>query len=277
MRRIFRQEGMTSMNELQSCTALKLTCEFISRQFEKILSLLLGRPFICHTRCEDDSYWSVSAVNDTFTNAEIVHLVKAVNGSDKMLSLALPIDSNTSRSLEMDLCRALLQYFLKLQWDTEFVVKDAVWILGDFCPCGGILDINPNLLSVDSQIIDCSRLMPKDEFVETLFSAGGTFTDLAALCEKYESAYGTPLYWMYPITDGRYNGCYFVAVQEGVLVLSYNVMDEENHEVFERESARLCSAEEMSSFLHDWNLQAGELSETLTSLLTFLKRSCNNS
>lgn len=119
--------------------------------------------------------------------------------------------------------------------------------------------------------------MPKDEFVETLFSAGGTFTDLAALCEKYESAYGTPLYWMYPITDGRYNGCYFVAVQEGVLVLSYNVIDEENHEVFERESARLCSAEEMSSFLHDWNLQAGELSETLTSLLTFLKRSCNNS
>lgn len=114
------------MNELQSCTALKLTCEFISRQFEKILLLLLGRPFICHTRCEDDSYWSVAAVNDTFTNAEIVHLVKAVNGSDKMLSLALPIDSNTSRSLEMDLCRALLQYFLKLQWDTEFVVKDAV-------------------------------------------------------------------------------------------------------------------------------------------------------
>ena len=108
--------------------------------------------------------------------------------------------------------------------------------------------------------------------MEQLFSEGGTFSDLAALCETYESEYGTPLYWMYPITDGRYNGYYFVMVREGVLVLSYDVMDEENHEVFERESARMCSPEEMRCFQHDWKLRTCELSETITSLLAFLER-----
>lgn len=48
------------MNEMQRYTALKLNCEFISRQFETILSVLLGRSFSCSTRCEDDSYWSVA-------------------------------------------------------------------------------------------------------------------------------------------------------------------------------------------------------------------------
>lgn len=259
------------MNEMQRYTALKLSCEFISRQFETILSVLLGRSFSCSTRCEDDSYWSVATTNDTFTSVEIVHLVKAVGGDDDMMLRTLPTDSNTSKSLEMDLCRALLQQFLKLQWQTEFVVKDALWIIGDF-PEYGLPEISPNLLSVDSRIIDCNQLMPKDAFVEQLFSEGGTFSDLAALCETYESEYGTPLYWMYPITDGRYNGCYFVMVREGILVLSYDVMDEENYEVFERESVRMCSTEEMRCFQHDWKLRTCELSETIYSLLAFLER-----
>ena len=272
MRRIYRQKGMNEMNELQRYTALKLSCEFISRQFETILSVLLGRSFSCNTRCEDNNYWSVSTTNDTFTNVEIVHLVKTARGGKNMLSHALPTDSNTSKSLEMDLCRALLQRFLKLKWEMEFVVKDALWIIGDFPKCSRIPEISFNLLSVESRVIDCNQLMSKDEFVEKLFSQGGTFTDLAALCEVYEYTYGTPLYWMYPITDGIFNGCYFVVVREGVLVLSYNVIGKENHEVFERESVHMCSTEEMRCFRHDWNLRASELSKTITSLLSFLER-----
>ena len=49
-----------------------------------------------------------------------------------MLRDALPVDSNTSRSLDMSLCRALLKYALKLKWDTEFVSESALVILGHF-------------------------------------------------------------------------------------------------------------------------------------------------
>ena len=87
-----------------------------------------------------------------------------------------------------------------------------------------------------------------------------------------ETAYGTPLYWMHPFTDGEYNGCYFVLVREGVLVLSYDEIDNCDHEIFIRDSAHLCDAEEMHCFLTEWNIRSTTLVETLTTLLSFLER-----
>ena len=114
--------------------------------------------------------------------------------------------------------------------------------------------------------------MPKDEFIEKLFDEGGTFTDLASLCEANETAYGTPLYWMHPFTDGEYNGCYFVLVREGVLVLSYDEISTCDHEMFTRDSAHLCNAEEMRCFLTEWNIRSTALIETITTLLSFLEQ-----
>ena len=85
-------------------------------------------------------------------------------------------------------------------------------------------------------------------------------------------AFGTPLYWMHPYTDGLYNGCYFVLVQEGILALSYDAIDWEDHERFERESARLCSYEEMYDFAHEFQLRTTQLQNTLNSMLFFLER-----
>jgi len=114
--------------------------------------------------------------------------------------------------------------------------------------------------------------MSKDEFIEKLFDEGGTFTDLAFLCEANETAYGTPLYWMHPFTDGEYNGCYFVLVREGVLVLSYDEISTCDHEIFIRDSAHLCNAEEMRCFLTEWNIRSTALIETITTLLSFLEQ-----
>lgn len=130
---------------------------------------------------------------------------------------ALPVDSTVSRSLEMGLCQALLKRALKLDWENEFVSPDALFIIGKFPAAPKLPDVNQDLIHIDSATIDSSTLMSKDEFLEKLFDEGGTFTDLASLCEANETAYGTPLYWMHPFTDGEYNGCYFVLVREANL------------------------------------------------------------
>ena len=260
------------MNEIQKYTALKLPWAQVAKYVGAIVSAVLDREITCEAKCEDDNYWSVAAENDCFTNVEIVRLVKAVEGSEYMLSHALPVDSNTSRSLEMDLCSALLKRAMNLVWDTEFVAEDALWVTDHFPEDAMIPEPNRHLLYVDSVVVDCRDLMPMEEFVKKLFDEGGTYTELTNLCENYEFAYGTPLYWLHPFTDGKYNGCYFVMVREGVLVLSYDEIDGCDHEIFVKESARLCNAEEMRSFLTEWNIRSTVLTGTISSLLNFLER-----
>ena len=189
-----------------------------------------------------------------------------------MLRLALPIDSSVSRFLDMDLCRALLKRALKLDWESEFVAPDALFVISKFPADLELPGENQDLIHIDSNIIDSSTLMSKEEFIKKLFDESGTYTDLAALCEANEAAYGTPLYWLHPLTDGGYNGCYFVLVREGVLVLPYDGIESCNHEVFIRESAHLCDAEEMRCFLTEWNARSTDLVATLTSLLRFLEQ-----
>lgn len=260
------------MNDIQHLSALKLPFETISRYLEALISAILGRSFTCSTKGEDDNFWGTSVLCDTLTNVEIVRLVNAVDGDDDMLRLALPIDSSVSRFLDMDLCRALLKKALKLDWEREFVAPDALFIIGKFPADLELPGENQDLIHIDSSIIDSSTLMSKEEFIEKLFNEGGTYTNLAALCEANETAYGTPLYWMHPFTDGKYNGCYFVLVRDGVLVLSYDEMDCCDQEIFIRESAHLCNAEEMRCFLTEWNARSTDLVATLTSLLHFLER-----
>lgn len=272
MSRIWRQKGLLLMTEIQKMSALRLSWDAVSRYFEALLSALLGRAIVCNSRSMDDSYWSVAASFGTFTNAEIVKLAQFVNGDDEMLIEALPPDSDTSRSLGMELCRALLKYALKLDWATEFVSDDGLYILGHFPENVQLPAIDRNVLYVDSKVIDCSKLIPMNTFVEKLFGAWGTFSDLTELCEEYQTEHGTPLYWMYPFTDGRYNGCYFVLVREGIMAISYDEIDGINHESFVKESARLCDAAEIRCFLNDWKQRADEMTETLSYFLSFLER-----
>ena len=271
MRRINRQKGL-QMNELQKLSAIKLPWDTVSQHVGEIASVILSRSITCTAKGEDGCYWSIAAERDTFRNSEITQLVASMDGGMKMMRDSLPSDSNTSRSLGMDLCRALLQQSLGVKWEQEFVTKEALYLVGvssDFTEQPFHIR---NSLYVDSKFLDFSDLISKDAFVQKLFSEGGTFADFTAICEQYEQTYGTPLYWAYPITDGRYNGCYLVLVQEGILAISYNVIDEQDHEVFEPESVRLCDAEEIRCLLNDWNIRSAELVKSLRALLFFLER-----
>ena len=58
-------------------------------------------------------------------------LIKAVDGDSEMIRCCIPTESNTSRSIDMTLCSALLKQALQVDWQTEFMADDAIWIILD--------------------------------------------------------------------------------------------------------------------------------------------------
>ena len=156
------------MNNIESFTTLKLELSRVAWYLGSLLSALLGRQITCVANAEDDSYWSISAENDRFSNMEVVELIQYVGGDATMIRRCIPTDANSSRSLDMDLCRALLQHVLKLNWEREFVTKDALWIIGHWPDPLKLPEVDENLIFIDSKIIDCRKLLSMDEFIDKL-------------------------------------------------------------------------------------------------------------
>lgn len=119
------------MNNPQKFTALKLTLPCVSELIADRISAILGREIRMRTQTEDYTYWSSAAIDDRFTIVEIMNLIKAVNGDSEMIRCCIPTESNTSRSIDMTLCSALLRQALQLDWQTEFMADDAIWIILD--------------------------------------------------------------------------------------------------------------------------------------------------
>ena len=260
------------MNENKVYNTLKLTWEQVAWYLESILSSLLGRPFQCTCQAEDNSYWSVASTNDRFSYAEIESLLRMVHATGKAGRGSLPVDAPDSRSLDMELARMLLKQVLHTTWEEECITDSALWLIGIQLDALSLLDTDQNLFVIGNLAIDCSKLWGKEEFVESLFDEGGTFTTMTDLCDRYVGEFGNELYWQFPVSDGAYNGVYFVLVKEGVLCLPYNVIDCENHECFESQGVRLCTAEEMGFFIHEWNRTDTELRNAMSAFYQFLTR-----
>lgn len=252
-------------------TALKISMEEVSSYLGNLLSALLGRKIICQTFYEEECYWSISAVNDRFSSTEIMQLILYVGGDHEMIQCNIPTESDTRRSLDVDLCNALLRRALNLEWKEEFLTEEAIWLIGDWPKPPTLPEPNSHLLFLNDREVDCRRLLPMNEFLDRLFTTGGNYSALTRLYEANEAIFGHPLYWVYPISDGAHNGCYLVLVREGVLAISYDEIDFENHEIFLRETARLCRAEDLGWFLSDWNRFVGDTRDVLNKLLNFLE------
>ena len=119
------------MNRPQKFTALKLTLPCVSKLIAGRVSAILGREIRMRTQTEDYTYWSSAAIDDRFTIVEIMDLIKAVDGDKEMIRCCIPTESNTSRSIDMTLCSALLKQALQVDWETEFMADDAIWIILD--------------------------------------------------------------------------------------------------------------------------------------------------
>ena len=246
---------------------LRLSWEEVGMLAGQVISAVLGREVICCGGFDDYDYWTVSAATGRFSRDDLNRLLDYVDADSKIRKIAFGFDSDTTEALDMELSQALLKSKLNTAWEQELVTKDGLWLVGIDAGClkyAGTITVNGRIISMDT-------LWPKDEFVKRLFEAGGSEADLSDLCDRYVKQHGDQLYWPYPISDGEYNGVYFVLVQEGVLCLPYDEIDRYEYEVFERDGVRLLTAEEMGYFISDWKRTSCELEEVMNSFLCYLK------
>ena len=108
---------------------VKLEWDRVAVYIEEILSMVLATNIHCEVHCEDKDYWSAAATNHDFTIPEIRRLLMTVQAPESWYDSNIPTDAETSKSLDMDLCRALLQEILKTKWVEELVKEDALWMI----------------------------------------------------------------------------------------------------------------------------------------------------
>ena len=118
------------MNNQRIYNTVKLEWDRVAICMEEILGMILATNIRCEVQCEDKDYWSVAATNHVFTIPEIRRLLMTVQAPECWYDSNIPTDAETSKSLDMDLCRALLQEILKSHWVEELVKEDALWMIG---------------------------------------------------------------------------------------------------------------------------------------------------
>ncbi len=260
------------MSKPQEYKALRIPYGQAAWYISKLISMVLNRPISCIAKRDDFDFWATSSIGTEFSNAEIAELVAFVKGDPTMYGRAIPTDSNFSRSLDMSLGDALLKHSLNMEWENEFLDDEAIWVVGQW---QGEPELEPkdgHLLFIDGRAIDTTQLMSKEDMMQALFTKGGTYAVLVNLFDSLNQRLGIELYWHYPICDEYYSGAYLILVQEGILSLSYNIMDDCDHELFEPDSARLLTAESLGWYMMEFERFSEHLRASLNSLHFFLQR-----
>ena len=264
------------MKKMQEYAALCIPYGQVAWYIEMVVSMVLGRQIDCRVCRDDYDYWCASAVNTKFANAEIAKLIEFVKGNSEMCRKAIPTDSSFSKALDMGLCQALLKYALNLEWTAEYPDSESLWLMGKWEKAPTLPAPDTGTIFLNGNTVNTAGLPSKEDVAIRLFSAGGTFSYLVEAYDKYLQRLGVELYWHYPISNGYYNGTYLMLVQEGVLAISYNEMDECNHEFFSEDSVKLLSAEEIGWYLQNWEQYAAKLQSDLNVLHCFQLRQEDN-
>ena len=264
------------MSTLKEYKTLKIEFGRVGMYITQLVSAILGREVNCTASRDDYDYWSVTAVNDRFTVPEIASLVWFANGDPDMYRSAIPIDSNSSRSLDMSLAGALLRRAMQLEWETEFITQEALWIVGQWPDGLKVPEAGEDMIFIDSSAIRINQLWTADELVDRLFQAGGNYGALTGLCDRYQEQFGNELFWHYPMSDGKYTGVYFVLVQEGIAAISYDEVTAQDHEIFVRDSVKICSADDLNWFILAWKKNEAHLMGALEAVAFYLGKKDEN-
>ncbi len=260
------------MNKKQEYKALRIPYGQVSWYIGQLVSIVLSRPICCMAHHDDYDYWSVSTIDTKLSNSEIASLVEFVKGGSMMYSRAIPTDSNFSKSMDMELCQALLKYALNLQWTAEYPDTDALWLMGQWNQPPVFPSTDADMVFLNGKTVNIKDLPSKEDVVTKIFAAGGSFSDLVEVYERYVQPFGMELYWHYPISDEYYSGTYFALVQEGVLAIAYNYMDECDHELFSEDSVKLLSAEQLGWYIQRWEEYSAMLQAGMGALYCFQSR-----
>ena len=267
--RLMRQKGkMMSKEKIYS--TVKLEWDRVAVCLEEMLSMILATNIRCKCRCEDNNYWSVAATNHDFTVPEIRRLLMTVQAPESWYSSNIPTDSETSKSLDMDLCRALLQEILKTKWTEELVSDDALWIIGVDMKHFGLPEKCKEIYYINGCAVSMENLMDKDVFIQKLVDEGGNFLALRDVGNENSQIFRDCLFWQYPLFGNGYHGRYLVLVKEGVLMLPYNTVTDEDREIFEKDAIRLARSQDIRNMLVDLQQFNKNLQETLRCLFSLV-------
>ena len=257
------------MNNRIYCRTLKLSWNEAASIMADYIGQVLQRKVDGTVGYEDGDYWGFYTKAENFTVTELECLVSHVKGDAKMRREAIPSDSDSSRSIGMDLSRAILERALKLSWNHESISDSALWLINARerrpVTCKRIIDVGPHMIVLDD-------LKSKDEVVAYLHENGPTHSTLMDFCEEYREKFHNELCWSYPISDGKHLGTFFILVKEGVLSLPYDDADKVDYELFCLDDARLCDKNSMSDFIDDWDSFDLELRSAMHSMLAFYRR-----
>ena len=254
------------MNKQRIYNTVKLEWDRVAVCLEQILSMILAKEICCKVRSEDNNYWSVAATNHDFTIPEIQRLLMSVQAPESWYTSNIPVDSETSKSLDMDLCRALLQEVLKTQWAVDLVTDDALWIIGVDLDHFTLPEKCKETFYINGCPVTLDSLMDKDTFVRRLMEEGGTFCTLQELCAENSQLCRDYLFWQYPFFGTGYHGCYLALVREGVLMLPYNIVTDDDREIFEKDRIRLARSQDLRTMLNDLLQFHSQMKETLRGL-----------
>ena len=251
--------------------ALKLSWPEVGRIVSDRITVLLGHTVVCSAAYEDESYWSVSAENYRFPVCEIQALLQIERADEETRIEAIPIDSDTSCSLGLNLSSLILQDALQANWETEYCEKEALWLLAYRESQERDNEAQADLFQFPGVAVFLSELKSSKELLDFLDTQGPTHTSLMEYCDEYRKQYRNELCWSYPISDGKHLGTFLVLVQEGVLSLPYDEADKEDYELFCLEDAVLFrTAEEMDVFIDDWIRFNDDLDQAMQSMRKLL-------
>lgn len=267
--RLMRQKGITMSNQ-RIYSTVKLEWDRVAMYLEEMLSMILATEIRCKCRCEDNNYWSVAATNHDFTIPEIRRLLMTVHAPESWYDSNIPTDAETSKSLDMDLSRALLQEILKSGWPEELVTEEALWIIGIDLKKFNLPKKCKETYYINGCAVTLDELMDKETFIQKLMDEGGTFLALQDVGNENSQIFRDCLFWQYPFFGNGYHGCYLVLVKEGVLMLPYNTVTDDDREIFEKETIKLARSQDIRRMLVDLQQFNKNMQETLRSLYSMV-------
>lgn len=258
--------------EINTKKSLKLEWTKVAFFIEPIIKSIIGREVKCLAEPCDRSYWSIEAVNDTFTVSEINKLLSLVDSDDEMCEESIPNDSDNSRSLGMKLSEALLKVALSTHWKESCITETSLWLIDFDDYWVKVPEISTDMCFINSLAIDCSKLPSKFELTKKLFENGTNLAELTAVCEHNHQIYGNHLVWHYPISDGNHAGEYLALVKEGVVCFPYDEISKNEGVQFNMKDCKLCSSEDIGYLIDDWLSFHQDIILQLRSMKDFLVR-----
>lgn len=110
--------------------AIRLSWSEVSSILNKIITSQLDRQVSCNARLDDTGYWSISLNDGYFTVDELKILLDFIDADLDTRYYCLPPDSDTSRSVSMNVAERLLSIELGTTWEHISICREGLWLIG---------------------------------------------------------------------------------------------------------------------------------------------------